>query len=216
MTYYKSEDALRAIQAVNNIFIDGRTLKASLGTTKYCSHFMKNQTCPKHDCMYLHELGKLRGFYEGKLIRPRYWRRFSTLTGDEAASFTKEEMQQGKHTEYEKRLHEEMALETNLETTERSNGVSEKGKSRSPSPKAAWPNLDKSNNSFQNSYAERLDHLPPSLIVLRTVRYEDFFLAFAFTGMDRIRKGVRRATRTRDRVSVAQTASPQCRQIHIR
>ena len=59
MTYFKSEDALRAIHAVNNIFIDGRTLKASLGTTKYCSHFMKNQSCPKHDCMYLHELGKL-------------------------------------------------------------------------------------------------------------------------------------------------------------
>ena len=30
------------------------------------------------------------------------------LPGDEAASFTKEEMQQGKHTEYEKALHEEM------------------------------------------------------------------------------------------------------------
>jgi CCR4-NOT transcription complex subunit 4 len=58
VTYYKSEDALRAIQAVNNIIADGRTLKASLGTTKYCSHFMKNMTCPKHDCMYLHELGK--------------------------------------------------------------------------------------------------------------------------------------------------------------
>ena len=73
VTYFKSEDALRAIQAVNNIFIgdhpklfsifhltppDGRTLKASLGTTKYCSHFMKNQTCPKNDCMYLHELGE--------------------------------------------------------------------------------------------------------------------------------------------------------------
>jgi hypothetical protein len=51
---------LRAIQAVNNIFIDGRTLKASLGTTKYCSHFMKNQPCPKNDCMYLHELGWYR------------------------------------------------------------------------------------------------------------------------------------------------------------
>ena len=59
VTYYRSEDALRAIQAVSNIFIDGRTLKASLGTTKYCSHFMKNQPCPKPDCMYLHELGKL-------------------------------------------------------------------------------------------------------------------------------------------------------------
>ena len=45
---------------------------------------MKNQSCPKNDCMYLHELG------------------------DEQASFTKERMQQGKHTEYEKALHEEM------------------------------------------------------------------------------------------------------------
>lgn len=40
--------------------MDGRTLKASLGTTKYCSHFMKNQQCPKPDCMYLHELGNER------------------------------------------------------------------------------------------------------------------------------------------------------------
>lgn len=52
-------------------------LQASLGTTKYCSYFLKNMQCPKPDCMYLHELG------------------------DEAASFTKEEMQvsvvHGKH-----------------------------------------------------------------------------------------------------------------------
>lgn len=62
--------------------IDGRLIKTSLGTTKYCSHFMKNQQCPKGDCMYLHELG------------------------DPEASFTKEEMHQGKHQEYEKRLHD--------------------------------------------------------------------------------------------------------------
>ena len=30
------------------------------------------------------------------------------VTGDDLASFTKEQMQQGKHTEYEKNLHEEM------------------------------------------------------------------------------------------------------------
>ena len=63
VTYYKSEDALRAIQAVNNVVADGRTLKASLGTTKYCSHFMKNMPCPKHDCMYLHELGNYHYCY---------------------------------------------------------------------------------------------------------------------------------------------------------
>lgn len=43
--------------------------QASLGTTKYCSYFLKSMQCPKPDCMYLHELG------------------------DEAASFTKDEMQ---------------------------------------------------------------------------------------------------------------------------
>ncbi|KAJ3612441.1 hypothetical protein NHX12_020717 [Muraenolepis orangiensis] len=73
VTYIRSDDALRAIQSVNNVVVDGRTLKASLGTTKYCSYFLKSMQCPKPDCMYLHELG------------------------DEAASFTKEEMQAGKH-----------------------------------------------------------------------------------------------------------------------
>nr|CAD7205372.1 unnamed protein product [Timema douglasi] len=91
VTYNKADDALRAIQAVNNISVDGRTLKASLGTTKYCSHFMKNQPCPKSDCMYLHDLG------------------------DTEASFTKEEMQQGKHQEFEKKLHEQLLNSSNKE-----------------------------------------------------------------------------------------------------
>ena len=83
ITFYKSDDALRAVQQTNNTQIDGRTLKASLGTTKYCSQFLKALTCNKQDCMYLHELG------------------------DERASFTKEDMQQGKHQEYEQELHDE-------------------------------------------------------------------------------------------------------------
>ncbi|ODM94484.1 CCR4-NOT transcription complex subunit 4 [Orchesella cincta] len=83
ITYVKAEDALRAIQSVNNIPFDGKTIKVSLGTTKYCSHFMRNQTCPKTECMYLHHYG------------------------DPDASFTKEDMQAGKHQEYEKKLLEE-------------------------------------------------------------------------------------------------------------
>lgn len=74
VTYVNNNDALRAIQSVNNILIDGRLVKTSLGTTKYCSNFMKNQPCPKPDCMYLHELG------------------------DEEASFTKEVSQCNLHT----------------------------------------------------------------------------------------------------------------------
>lgn len=41
---------------------------------------MRNQACPKPECMYLHDLG------------------------DQEASFTKEEMHQGKHQEYERKL----------------------------------------------------------------------------------------------------------------
>ncbi|KAJ8917269.1 hypothetical protein NQ315_002286 [Exocentrus adspersus] len=84
VTYVKSDDALRAIQSVNNVTIDGRLIKSSLGTTKYCSHFMKNQPCPKPDCMYLHDFG------------------------DPEASFTKEQMHAGKHQEYEKKLHDNL------------------------------------------------------------------------------------------------------------
>ncbi|BFZ05233.1 hypothetical protein BsWGS_08273 [Bradybaena similaris] len=83
VTYVKPEDALRAILTVNNVHVEGRTLKTSLGTTKYCSHFLKGSHCQKSDCMYLHEMG------------------------EEAASFTKDEMQAGKHQEYEQMLIEQ-------------------------------------------------------------------------------------------------------------
>ncbi|CAG9569942.1 unnamed protein product [Danaus chrysippus] len=84
VTYVSPADALRAIQGVNNVTLDGRVLKGSLGTTKYCANFMKNQPCPKPDCMYLHELG------------------------DPKASFTKEEMHAGLHQVYERRLHQQL------------------------------------------------------------------------------------------------------------
>lgn len=71
VTYSKADEALKAIQTVNNVQIDNRVLKASLGTTKYCSHFLKGIQCPKADCMYLHDLG------------------------EDNASFTKEQMSQG-------------------------------------------------------------------------------------------------------------------------
>ncbi|XP_015914790.1 CCR4-NOT transcription complex subunit 4 isoform X3 [Parasteatoda tepidariorum] len=110
VTYCRPEDALRAIKSVNNIQVDGRTLKASLGTTKYCSHFLKNQQCPKTDCMYLHELG------------------------DEAASFTKEDMQQGKHQEYEKKLQDQILGSNNRKQT-----VSPTPQISTSSAKESWP-----------------------------------------------------------------------------
>uniref|UniRef100_A0A4W3K9X4 CCR4-NOT transcription complex subunit 4 n=1 Tax=Callorhinchus milii TaxID=7868 RepID=A0A4W3K9X4_CALMI len=123
VTYIRSEDALRAIQCVNNVVVDGRTLKASLGTTKYCSYFLKNMQCPKPDCMYLHELG------------------------DEAASFTKEEMQAGKHQEYEQKLLQEL-YKMNPNFLQQSSSTVDKNKNKlaaqqrpNSNNKDTWPSL---------------------------------------------------------------------------
>lgn len=64
---------------------------------------MKNQPCPKTDCMYLHEMGKL--YYLIIFLNLKIKNIF--FTGEPEASFTKDEMQQGKHQEYEKKLYEQ-------------------------------------------------------------------------------------------------------------
>ncbi|XP_077978128.1 CCR4-NOT transcription complex subunit 4-like isoform X2 [Glandiceps talaboti] len=139
VTYQRSEDALKAIQAVNNVFVDGRTLKASLGTTKYCSHFLKNAQCPKplcastslQDCMYLHELG------------------------DEAASFTKEDMQLGKHQEYERKLLDQLFGGGQHPTSDGHTAPRLNTSRKVPSPppvantnKEAWPSLHRESKSI--------------------------------------------------------------------
>ncbi|EGC32793.1 hypothetical protein DICPUDRAFT_37779 [Dictyostelium purpureum] len=58
ITYQRKEDALVAIQTIDGATIEGRVLRASFGTTKYCSYFLRKLPCNNPDCMYLHELGQ--------------------------------------------------------------------------------------------------------------------------------------------------------------
>lgn len=150
VTYCSNNDALRAIQSVNNIMIDGRLIKTSLGTTKYCSHFMKNQQCPKPDCMYLHELGDLE------------------------ASFTKEEMHQGKHQEYEKRLHDALiaqtansAANTSTTTTTTTTNNTNNNNNNSPNGKLSESNKQTTESSTQNG-PEKSKEAWPSLSISPT------------------------------------------------
>jgi len=90
ITYHQEDDALRAIEGMNNVRFGDCVLKASLGTSKYCAMFLRGQPCykainGKTECMYLHKIG------------------------DPEASFTIEDMYAGKHLEYERKLHEELA-----------------------------------------------------------------------------------------------------------
>ena len=57
VTFEKKEDAGRCIQAVNGSQNGDRVLRAQLGTTKYCSAWLRHEQCTNRQCMFLHELG---------------------------------------------------------------------------------------------------------------------------------------------------------------
>ncbi|CAG8546562.1 3417_t:CDS:2 [Paraglomus brasilianum] len=58
ITYYRKEDAAKAIAAVDGSMSDGKVLRASYGTTKYCTNYLQNTKCQNPTCMYLHEPGE--------------------------------------------------------------------------------------------------------------------------------------------------------------
>ena len=75
VTFERAEDAQRCIAAVNGSMNAGRTLRyvgiawsdstrtdkkdrAQLGTTKYCSKYLRNEQCTNPNCMFLHEIAE--------------------------------------------------------------------------------------------------------------------------------------------------------------
>ncbi|KAI9282780.1 regulator of Vps4 activity in the MVB pathway-domain-containing protein [Sporodiniella umbellata] len=86
VTYFKKDDATRAIHAVDGSIMAGRILRASFGTTKYCTYYLRNMSCPNPSCLYLHE------------------------PGEDADTISKEELATGKH-----RMRDQMAYDNNSE-----------------------------------------------------------------------------------------------------
>lgn len=58
VTFARKEDAARCIAAVDGSINDGKYLRAAYGTTKYCSSYLRGQSCPNPNCMFLHEPGE--------------------------------------------------------------------------------------------------------------------------------------------------------------
>ncbi|TGJ88247.1 hypothetical protein E0Z10_g581 [Xylaria hypoxylon] len=57
VTFERKEDADKCIAAVHGSQNGDRVLKAQLGTTKYCSAWLRHEQCGNRQCMFLHELG---------------------------------------------------------------------------------------------------------------------------------------------------------------
>ncbi|KAK5113206.1 hypothetical protein LTR62_003542 [Meristemomyces frigidus] len=58
VTYERKEDAQTCITLVNGSKNSDRTLRAQFGTTKYCSAYLRGETCTNKQCMFLHEPGE--------------------------------------------------------------------------------------------------------------------------------------------------------------
>lgn len=54
VTYAREADAKAAIIAADGAVVDGRTLRCSYGTTKYCHAWLRDSPCTTSGCLYLH------------------------------------------------------------------------------------------------------------------------------------------------------------------
>lgn len=63
VTYERKEDASSCITAVDGSKNGDRTLRAQFGTTKYCSAYLRGETCTNRSCMFLHEPGEANDSY---------------------------------------------------------------------------------------------------------------------------------------------------------
>ena len=54
VTFQRKEDATKCIAALDGATVDGNTLRAAYGTTKYCTAFLQHRQCQNPNCMYLH------------------------------------------------------------------------------------------------------------------------------------------------------------------
>ncbi|XP_062171346.1 uncharacterized protein LOC133877121 isoform X2 [Alnus glutinosa] len=82
ITYSKEEEAIRCIQNVHGFLLDGRSLRACFGTTKYCHAWLRNVPCSNPDCLYLHEIGPQEDSFSKDEIISAYTRsRVQQITG---------------------------------------------------------------------------------------------------------------------------------------
>ncbi|CAH8333796.1 unnamed protein product [Eruca vesicaria subsp. sativa] len=82
ITYAKEEEAVRCIQAVHGFILDGKSLKACFGTTKYCHAWLRNAACVNPDCLYLHEVGSQEdSFTKDEVISAHTRSRVQQITG---------------------------------------------------------------------------------------------------------------------------------------
>ena len=58
ITFSRESEAALAIRCTDGFFIEGRVLRSSFGTTKYCNAYLRGVPCNNPECLYLHKPGQ--------------------------------------------------------------------------------------------------------------------------------------------------------------
>jgi CCR4-NOT transcription complex subunit 4 len=72
VTFQHKEDTLACILVLDGFYLDNRNIRASYGTSKYCSAFIKNVRCNNPECTYLHEMGATEDTFTKQEIQAGY------------------------------------------------------------------------------------------------------------------------------------------------
>mmetsp|Transcript_2455 Transcript_2455/g.5347 ORF Transcript_2455/g.5347 Transcript_2455/m.5347 type:complete len:827 (-) Transcript_2455:1429-3909(-) len=72
VTLVHKEDTLACILALDGFYMDGRNVRSSYGTSKYCSAFIKNVRCNNPECTYLHQMGLIEDTFTKQEIQAGY------------------------------------------------------------------------------------------------------------------------------------------------
>lgn len=72
VTFQHKEDTLACILALDGFYLENRNIRASYGTSKYCSAFIKNVRCNNPECTYLHEMGANEDTFSKQEIQAGY------------------------------------------------------------------------------------------------------------------------------------------------
>jgi CCR4-NOT transcription complex subunit 4 len=72
VTFVHKQDTLACILALDGFYLENRNIRASYGTSKYCSAFIKNVRCNNPDCTYLHDMGAAEDTFTKQEIQAGY------------------------------------------------------------------------------------------------------------------------------------------------
>jgi CCR4-NOT transcription complex subunit 4 len=72
VTFQHKEDTLACILALDGFYLENRNIRASYGTSKYCSAFIKSVRCNNPECTYLHEMGASEDTFTKQEIQAGY------------------------------------------------------------------------------------------------------------------------------------------------